>query len=75
MDKAVEVRPFEAIGVGRGGPHPTLGPATPQHALGAEPGFVLKPQLDRTLRVSALQFVDERLDFFLYAACCSAVAA
>ena len=75
MDKAIDVRPFESIAVGRGGPHPTLGPAAPQHAFRAKPCFILKPQLDRAIRVEGLQIVDERLDFFLYACCCSGVAA
>ena len=43
MDEAIDVRPFESIAVGRGGPHPTLGPAAPQHAFRAEPCLVLKP--------------------------------
>ena len=75
MDEAIDVRPFESIAVGRGGPHPTLGPAAPQHAFRAEPCLVLKPQLDRAVRMRRLQVVDERLDFFLYVSCCSAVAA
>lgn len=75
MNKAVDVRPFESIGVGRGRPCPTLGPAATQHALGTEPCFVLKPQFDRAVWVGRFQVFDERLDFFLYACCCSAVAA
>ena len=64
MDEAIDVRPFEPIGVRCGGPHPTLGPAAPQHAFRAKPCFILKPQLDRAIRVEGLQIVDERLDFF-----------
>ncbi|WP_229776200.1 hypothetical protein [Deinococcus ruber] len=75
MDKAIEIGPFESIGVGCGGPYPTFGPAAPQDAFGAEPCFVLKAQLNQSIRVSGLQLVDERLDFFLYACCCSALAA
>ena len=75
MDKAVNVRPFEPVGVGRGGPHPTLGPAAPQHGFCAEPCLVLKPHLDQAVRMRGPQVVDERLNFFLYASCCSGVAA
>jgi hypothetical protein len=75
MDEAIDVRPFESIGMGCGGPHPTLGPATPQHGFRAEPCLVLKPQLDQAIWMSGLQVVDERLDFFLYASWCSALAA
>ena len=75
MDEAIDVRPFEPIGVGCGRPHPTLGPAAPQHAFRAKPCFILKPQLVRAIRVEGFQIVDECLDFFLYACCCSGVAA
>ena len=64
MDEAVDVRPFEPMSVGCGPPHPTFGPAAPQHALGPEPGFILKPHLDRAIWVGGLQVIDERLDFF-----------
>ncbi len=49
VDEPIDVRPFEAIVVRCGGARPPLGPAAVDHALGAQPRLILKPQFNPPL--------------------------